>query len=222
MAIEDALAALAQNWADVAGRLSQEQLNQMRDLVADLGGPGHDEAMAEIADLLAETLPPGHLVIQALFKGDLSDPATMELTAITEALRREIEEALAAVQVAAAEPRPGEAILRHVTDRVLQAPALTANQVRQRGGDPGDPGLIRLEQPDGRPQWPAFQFDPGGGLRPVIRAVNGLLGASADPVAAADWWLSRNSWLGDQPSALIGRIPDDHLIRAARAVGSED
>ena len=54
----------------------------MRDLVADLGGPGHDEAMAEIADLLAETLPPGHLVIQALFKGDLSDPATMELTAI--------------------------------------------------------------------------------------------------------------------------------------------
>lgn len=222
MAIEDALAALSQNWADVVPFLSPEQLDQMRGLVDGLGRPGHDEAMTQIADLLAETLPPGHLVIQALFKGDLSDPATMELTVITEALRREIEEALAAVEVSAAEPRPGEVILRHVADRVLRAPALTANQVLDRGGDPDDPGLIRLERPDGRPQWPAFQFAPGGGSRPVIRAVNDLLHASADPVAAADWWLSRNSWLGDQPSALIGRIPDDHLVRAARAVGSED
>jgi hypothetical protein len=222
MAIDHALAALSQHFSDVMRFLSPEQLVQLRGLVADLDGPRHDEAKAQIADLLAETLPERHPVTQALFEGDLSGPPTTESTMVTEALRREIEEALAAVQEPSAELRPGEAILRHVADRVLQAPALTANQVLDRGGDPDDPGLIRLEQPDGRPQWPAFQFDPAGGPRPVIRAVNDLLDASADPVAAADWWLSRNSWLGDQPSVLIGRIPDDHLVRAARAVGSED
>jgi hypothetical protein len=222
MAIEDAIAALSQHWADVAGYLSPEQLREMKAL---FGGPGEsmrEEAKDRIADLLEEALPAEHPVIQALYAGDLFGPSTLDWPEVTEELRRAVEDALAAAPASASEPRPGEAILRHVADRVLQASALTADQVRDRGGDPDDPGLIRLEQPDGRPQWPAFQFDTDGGPRPVIQAVNDLLDASADPIAAADWWLSRNSWLGDRPSDLIGRVPDDHLVRAARAVGSED
>lgn len=222
MAIEDAITALPRYWADVAARLGPEQLREMQVLIADLGGPGHDRAMSRIADLLAENLPPGHPVVQALFEGDLYESATLDLPVITDALRHEIEGALAGWREPGGEARPGEAVLRSVADRVLQALALTAEQVRQRGGDPDDPGLIRLERGDGRLQWPAFQFDPDGGPPPVIRAVNDLLNAAADPFAAADWWLSRNSWLGDQPSVLIGRVPDDYLIRAARAVGSED
>jgi hypothetical protein len=221
MAIEDAITALSRSWVDVAGRLGPARLREMRDLVADLGGPAHDEAMARMADLLEETLPAEHPVIQALFEGHLSEPATLDWPVISDQLRREIEAALAGAAEPDAESRPGEAILRRVADRVLQASALTADQVRERGGDPDDPGLIRLERADGRPQWPAFQFGPDGGPRPVIRAVNDLLGASADPFAAADWWLSRNSWLGDRPSVLIGRVPDHYLVRAARAVGED-
>lgn len=108
-----------------------------------------------------------------------------------------------------------------VSAGLLRAPALTEEEVRRRGADPGDPGLIGLERADGARQWPAFQFAPDGGAVPVVREVNQLLDAAANPLGAADWWLSRNSWLGDQPSQLLGRVPDDYLVRAARAVGSE-
>jgi hypothetical protein len=117
--------------------------------------------------------------------------------------------------------RPGQSILRRVAERLLQVPALTVEEVRQRGADPADPGLIRLDRSDGGQQWPAFQFAPHGGPLPVIRAVNQLLDAAGDPLGAAEWWLSRNSWLGDQPSLLIGHVPDDYLVQAARAIGSE-
>ena len=111
-------------------------------------------------------------------------------------------------------PRPGELILRSVAGRLLRAPALSEDQVRQRGADPADPGLIRLDRPDGGQQWPEFQFAPGRGPWPVVREVNQLLEAAAYPLGAADWWLSRNGWLDGQPSQLIGTIPDDHLVRA--------
>jgi hypothetical protein len=108
-----------------------------------------------------------------------------------------------------------------VTERLLSAPALTEEEIRRRGADPADPGLVRLERPDGGGQWPSFQFAPDGGPLPVVREVNRELDAVAYPLGAADWWLSRNGWLGERPSQLIGRIPDDHLIRAARAIRSE-
>jgi hypothetical protein len=112
-------------------------------------------------------------------------------------------------------------ILSSVVDRLLAMPALTADQVRQRGGDPGDPFLIRLEQRGGSQQWPEFQFAAGGGPLAVVRAINRLLGAAADPVGTADWWLSRNGWLDAQPSLLIGAVADDVLVQAARAIRSE-
>lgn len=215
MAIEDAIARLPEYWAEVIDLLGPEGGRELRDLVAQLGGPRHDWAASRMADLLADSLPAGHPVRNALLEGDLYVSVKPDWPRLTKVLRP------AAWESAIAEPRPGDSILRDVEDRVLQAPALTLEEVLLRGGDPAEPRLIRLVRRDGQPQWPVFQFVPGGGLRAVVLEVNELLGAAADPYAAADWWLSRNSWLGDRPSALIGKAPDGHLIRAARAVGSE-
>jgi hypothetical protein len=114
-----------------------------------------------------------------------------------------------------------------VVDRLLSAPALTEDQVRQRGGDPGDPFLIRFDAAgeggggERGWRWPEFQFAAEGGPLAVVRAINELLDAATDPVGTADWWLSRNGWLDAQPSLLIGAVADDVLVQAARAIRSE-
>ena len=100
-----------------------------------------------------------------------------------------------------------------------RAPALSADEVRRHGADPADPGLIRLDRADGGQQWPAFQFAPGGGPLPVVRPINQLLDAAADPVGVADWWLSRNGWLDEQPSLLLGRAGRSAGARRPRPVG---
>ncbi len=215
MAIEDAIAVLPEYWEDVVTRLGAEKSEELRGLIEAMGGPDHKRAVARIADLMVEELPREHPVRRALLKGDLFAPATLDWPAITETLRGKAEGLLASEQY------PGELILRDVADRLLRAPCLTEDEVRQRGADPADPDLIRLGRPDGGRQWPLFQFAPGEGPLPVVREVNQLLDAAKYPVGAADWWLSRNGWLGDQPSQLIGKVPDDHLIRAARAIRSE-
>jgi hypothetical protein len=215
MAIEDAIAALPEHWEDVTARLGQARCQELYGLIEGINGRDHDRVVSRIADLLVEGLPPGHPVRRALVAGDLFVSATLDWSVLSEALRGRTPVVLGRQQ------RPGETIMRSVATRLLQAPALTENEVRQRGADPADPGLIRLDRPDGGQQWPAFQFAREGGPLPVIGEVNQLLDAAADPLAAADWWLSRNSWLGDQPSLLVGRVPDDYLVRAARVVGSE-
>ena len=215
MAIEDAIAALSEHWDDVVTRLGAAGSQELRDLIEEIGGPDHTRAVSRLADLLVERLPPEHPVRRALIAGDLYAAATLDWPAITEVLRDRAEGLLAG------EPRPGELILRSVADRLLAAPALTEDEVRRRGADPSDPGLIRLDRPGGGWQWPEFQFAPGRGAWPVVCEVNRLLEAEAFPLGAADWWLSRNGWLGEPPSQLIGRVPDEHLVQAARAIRSE-
>ena len=53
--------------------------------------------------------------------------------------------------------------------------------------------------------------------RPVVRAVNRILDAAGDPLGAADWWLGGNGRLGGAPARLLGTVPDERLIDAARA-----
>jgi hypothetical protein len=48
-----------------------------------------------------------------------------------------------------------------------------------------------------------------------------MLGAETDPLGVADWWLGVNPWLDGRPSDLIGDVPDEILLRAARAVTEE-
>ncbi|MEU5179808.1 hypothetical protein AB0G49_07120 [Streptomyces longwoodensis] len=110
--------------------------------------------------------------------------------------------------------------------RLLAAPSRAAVP----GGDPttggGPADVIVLSDPDdpeAGPRSPDFQFDPDTGrpLEVVVR-INRLLLADRDPWGAADWWLGGNSWLGGAPAALLGRVPDDRLADAARALVEED
>lgn len=212
MAVEDAIAALRDHWDDVMSRLSADQASELIGLVDGLGGADRVRAATRMADLLVQALPRDHPVRRALVSGDLLHGPTADLPTLSRALREQITQ-IAVVDAAD--------ILRIVTARLLAAPALIEQEVRRHGCDPEDPDLIRLDRPDGRRQWPEFQFAPGNGPVPVVREINGLLGADTDPIGVADWWLSRNGWLNDSPSLLIGQVPDEQLMSAARAVGLE-
>jgi hypothetical protein len=217
MAIEDALVALREHWDDVMSHLDEAQGERLRALIANLGGPDHVTAVTHLADLLVEGLPPRHTVRKALTEGYLLVSPDIDVVAISLELRGKA----VMVSVSDVGPRSPGWILRSVVERLLRSPALTAEEVRRRDTDPADPSLIRLDRDDGDSRWPDFQFSPAGGPLPVVRTVNQVLGAAADPVGAADWWLSKNAWLDAQPSRLIGQVPDDVLIQAARAVRSE-
>lgn len=215
MAVEDAIRALRDHWDDVVSRLDARRQGELGDLVAGLGGPEHQRVLTDLAGLLVEELPADHPVRRALAQGYLfAPPATPDWTELRVSL-----EALAGRPGEVADA--GEPVLAAVLDRLLRAPALTEAEVRRRGADPADPDLIRLSRRGGGQQWPEFQFAPGAGPLSVVRVVNDLLDAAGDPVGAADWWLSRNAWLNGQPSQLIGVVPDDHLVRAARALSAE-
>lgn len=209
MAVEHALRELSEHWDDVMSRLDEPERERLRAAIDGLGGPGHDDAANGLADLLTEELPRDHPVRRALSSGNLFHRATADWTALKLNLRDVVT------------PGYHDPILADVLARLLRDPALTEDEVRLRGADPADPALIRLTRPEGGRRWPAFQFTPGGGPLPVVRTVNEVLGAERDPVGAADWWLGRNTWLNGQPSKLIGAIPDDYLVRAARAEGGE-
>ncbi|MGH3211092.1 MAG: hypothetical protein ACRDNO_25370 [Trebonia sp.] len=232
MTVEDAMAALTEHWDDVIARLDAAHGQELRDLVAEIGGAGHGAAVTRIAELLARELPPGHPVRRALSKGYLYVDARPDWPA----LRQDLLVAGGLARTLAASPGGGrdetsgesnggdetpEDILAEVTGRLLLAAALTEDEVRRRGADPADPGLIRLDRPGGGRQWPSFQFARDSGPLHVVRTVNIMLGAESDPLGVADWWLGVNPWLDGRPSDLIGEVPDELLLRAARAVTEE-
>jgi hypothetical protein len=233
MTTEDAMASLTEHWDDVISRLDAARGQELRNLIAEVGGTGHTGVVIRITQLLVKELPPDHPVRRALSKGYLFSGAQ----AGWPALRQDL---LAVAGVAAQTPAAGadngdddypgpgtggeetpEGILAEVTDRLLSAPALTEDEVRMRGADPADPGLIRLDRREGGGQWPRFQFAGDGGPPPIVRTVNTMLGAETDPLGVADWWLGVNAWLDGRPSDLIGDVPDELLLRAARAVTEE-
>ena len=214
MAIEDAINALPEHWDDVLAQLGPEQAAELTALAEMLDGADHKQAVTRIVGLLVAGLPARHPVRRALAGGYMFAPGGIDPAAVA-ALRRRVT-----VSVPGQVPTAAE-ILRAVTGRLLAAPAYSEQEVRQYGADPEDPVLIRLPRPDGGHQWPAFQFAPGHtGALPVVRLINAMLGAAADPVGVADWWLSSNGWLNAQPSLLLGHDDDDRLLSAARAVGS--
>ncbi|MEU6671237.1 hypothetical protein [Streptomyces sp. NPDC046727] len=102
-------------------------------------------------------------------------------------------------------------------DRLLSEPALSADEARLRCGGAPPPELIRLRDPRDGDRYPEFQFAPAGGTpHGVVLEVNRLLLADIDPWGAAAWWFSGNTWLGGAPAALLGRLPDQRLVGAAR------
>jgi hypothetical protein len=229
MAVEDAMALLTEQWDDVIARLDPARGQELRRLIAQIDGAERTGAVIRITQLLNRELPPDHPVRRALAEDSLyvsapTDWAALRdlLTAVAgtpdaEPVTEHDDVSAPAVNV---DDTP-ESILAEVTARLLAAPALTEEDVLLRGADPADPGLLRLDRPDGGQQWPSFQFAPDGGLLSIVRTVNTMLDAETDPLGVADWWLGANPWLDGRPSDLIGDVPDEVLLRAAHAVIEE-
>jgi hypothetical protein len=117
--------------------------------------------------------------------------------------------------VFAARARYGLPVATGPRERILRAELTSAFALRDRGADPEQPDLIRLYRADGSMSLPDFQFDELDRPREVVLSVNRVLDAEHDPWAVADWWLSRNVWLGDSPAKLLGSVADDKLLAAA-------
>jgi len=80
-----------------------------------------------------------------------------------------------------AQATPGEA-LGPAEQRLLEAPAYSAAEVRYRGEDPDQPQLIRLVREDSGVQLPAFQCDASGRAIPVVLAANPTTGRRRGPL----------------------------------------
>lgn len=220
MGLRHALGVLAEEWADIRDRLGAEEFGEVSGLVVEFTREGDlvasEELAEEIADRLRERLPRDHPFLVALRGREerlAPDPArrAAELSSWFR-LAAPLRERLGAPPA----PTPEE-VEREAARWLLQAPALDAGALRARGLDPGDPGLIRLDDEDGTGRWPAFQFAPDGSPLRVVLEVNRILEAADDPFGAADWWLGDNGRLGAVPARLIGDVPDDELVAAARA-----
>lgn len=110
-----------------------------------------------------------------------------------------------------------------IRERLLSASSLSEAQVREvLRQDPRQPHLIRLTRKGGEVRLPSFQFQEDCVPVPLVLAINEVLRASKDPWGAADWWLGPNHWLAAPPAEVLGSIPDDELMAAARAVGEGD
>ncbi|MFI2612163.1 hypothetical protein [Kitasatospora sp. NPDC018619] len=113
-------------------------------------------------------------------------------------------------------------VLGEVRRRLLAAPALTAAAVRELGGDPDAPGLLRLTGTAGEVRLPAFQFAEAATPWIAVLDVSTVLDGDRDPWGVTDWWLSRDALLGAVPSALLGTGQDDRLVQAARYLTEEE
>jgi hypothetical protein len=217
VAIEDVVAALVQRWDDVLPYLEPADLRAFADTVTliesssavDQAAAG---ALANLMTLLIVRLPSGHPVREAIAsQSRLAGPATASAE-VARALR-----ALPGISAALSLADPPASASQSAQQRLLEAAALTLEQVRERGGDPDRDDLIRLSPGVGPVRLPAFQFDTEGRPLPVVSAINTLLRAAEDPWGVADWWLGANAWLGGVPADLLGRVDDDVLARAAMA-----
>lgn len=219
--LPDALMALATSWDDVVEHLDDEQrvilVRLAEELLGSQGTNRRDVAL-DMMELVMPALPPGHQVRRAFAtESKRFDRGSAEWQPALVALRPHMAELRTLI---AAGANRGD--IKQETERSLLAkPALDAAEVRRRGADPRDPGLIRLRPPGGGMRLPAFQFGADGQPYAVVTTINRLLDAEEDPWGVADWWLGVNTWVGAVPADVIGEVDDQVLIEAARAAFEE-
>jgi hypothetical protein len=214
VALDDAVMALKAHWAELPGLLDADALSRLTRLVEQLHGAttdrGRSDAWNAVVDLALRDLPEDSVVRRSVARA-LDD---VRLTVSTPHWH-----ALPPLPRATAEPdRPTSDPQDRkppVETWILEAPAVSAVSMVRRGGDPDQPGLIRLLRPDGRVSLPRFQFARGGEPLPLVLRINELLGADDDPWGVADWWLCPNIWLAGTPAHLIGALDDEVLVAAA-------
>jgi hypothetical protein len=202
-----ALEVLRHRWRAVLDAVDPAAAVRLRALAADLvdaAPPGRREVAASLLAVLRTALSPADPVLLALAADDGGRRGPALLARLDDAVEQlrltlvEIDRSLG--------PAPAEIL--DAARRILGAtPTVGPDTLTGPGED-----LVWL---DGR--LPDFQLDPAGRPRPVVVAVNRLLGARTDPWGVADWWLRANAWLGGVPAEAVGRVPDDQLLAVARA-----
>ena len=213
---------LAEYWNEIEDLADAEQRERLRGLVAGTAEPDPVEARAALADELLDLLPPDHRVARVAMSGVMfrrpgqADPDS----GLGSALRWLSLRVLPLVE-SGGEPKALGEFDQQVQARLLSLPWLSPDEVRGSGVDPGDLGLIRLRDPDGAVQLPAFQFTPAGQPWPIVRAVNERLDAAGDPWGVTCWWVDPHARLETTPAGLLGQDKDALLRRAAAAVGEE-
>ncbi|MFF8960395.1 hypothetical protein [Streptomyces sp. NPDC014894] len=203
--------------------LTAAQFARYREALGGLGAAGHDiravrTALREIR-LVLRALPPETELSARLRQVRSPGPAAV----LPDADRLDsLIRLLESVDWPALDPESAE-IARGVREQLLAAPARGGDRLTpEAAGDPSGAGLIRLTDREGRDRYPEFQFDPDTGEPvPVVQRINRLLLSDQDPWGAADWWLGGNEWLSGVPAALVGRVPDETLTLAARALMEE-
>ena len=229
------LRALGEYWDDVMRFADPQQRELLRGLVEESAETDPVDVRAALQDELLTLLPPDHPLVDVLRTGTMLSTGHRAPADIAVDLHRlrslvlgrdgraEPPSPPAAEWPAPSptEPEELDAFDRAVQARLLELPALSREEVRDRGVDPDDGGLIRLTRPDQEVQVPAFQLAASGGLWPVVREVNELLDAAADPWGVACWWVDRHARLDAAPVELLGRDQDRLLLQAATAVGED-
>jgi len=213
MSLPDVVTALADHWDQVLPYLQPADIDVLSDLIGSIDEDEDDlqirVAYQGLVDVLIDRLPAGHQVRRAISGQPRLVTAPTDWPLVADVLT-----GLVLVRPGSGKPDEGPGA---IAATLLAAPALTAEQVRDHGGDPDSDGLIRLRPESGGARLPAFQFGRDGHPIPVVDAINRMLGAADDPWGAADWWLGQNAWLDATPAELVGLVDDDMLIRAARA-----
>ncbi|MGI5243273.1 hypothetical protein [Dactylosporangium sp. CA-139066] len=208
MSIYSAIRVLGERWPDVVRRLTADQRLRLRELLADAqAGPS-----LRLAMFLNDVLPEEHPVRAALLQDDTTlgagvlmspEQRSAWIDEILRGLDDDRNERLEHVDVEA-RSRIRRTLTTVPRDRVLDL-----------GIDPKAPYVIDL---DG--DYPEFQF-ASGAVAETVRRVNILLTADLDPWGAADWWISRNAWIGETPLELLRTGRDDDVVALAAAVGEE-
>jgi hypothetical protein len=184
----------------VIGSQAADELEELLRLFAESADEVRDDVAGRLTRFMLARLAPGDPVYQEF---DLKRLAVVEQARIP---------VLFAVRL-----RLGLPVATSPKERILRTALTSAFALRDRGGDPELPDLIRLHRSDGSMSLPEFQFDGRDQPYQVVIRVNRVLDAEHDPWGVADWWLSSNVWLGDRPAELLGSVHDDDLVAAATA-----
>jgi len=208
MTFSDTMAVARDHWLGLATLLEPDARRQLARLLRAATGPGdHQLDRLRIIDFFIRRLPADHPVRRSAADGGrLGERGTETLD--IDALFAE----LAAGLQAPAGPAPSD-IAATIRQRLLAGPSYGRDRVAELGIDPADAALIRLGD-----RFPAFQFTAQGTVPATVTRVNRLLRAGDEPWGAADWWLSRNAWLGGTPAELLGEGRDDDIAAAAAGV----
>jgi hypothetical protein len=209
---------LAEYWNDILELADHEQRQRLRALVTGTAESDPLDVRAALGDMLLDVLPPDHPMVEVLRTGTMFDPGNHGNAAadVAESLARLARRVFPEPSRA----KPLDEFDHEVRGRLLDLPAFSPDELRERAIDPDDHRLIRLPHPDRGPQLPAFQFTEDRTPWPVVQAVNEQLDAAADPWGVTCWWVDPHAGLDAAPAELLGQGQDELLSRAAAALGA--